>query len=310
MTHNRALVFLLILALSACATTEHRPRTVYLQDIDPDPSITSQLFSPGETLRVATLNIAHGRKDSVNQLMNGEKTFRKNLDDVAAVLMNKKPHVVALQEADAVSTWSGKFDHVTYLASAAGYPWRAHAINADSWLYSYGTALLTVIPINESIKHTFEPSPPTLDKGFVLASIQWKPANETRSRTIDLISVHLDFSRKTVREQQINEMIELLLSRNNPTIILGDFNSGWFAEASVIKDLMQKSRFTAYKPGAAGYNTYKDKRLDWILISKDLEFVSYNVLPDNLSDHAMIVADIRFKPDVDSEGEEGTNDFE
>ena len=215
---NSLLAVLLCLLLSACATTEHRQRTVYLQDLDPDPSITSQQFSSSEVLRVATLNIAHGRKDSVNQLMNGEETFRKNLDDVAAVLMDIKPHVVALQEADAVSTWSGKFDHVTYLASAAGYPWRAHAINADSWLYSYGTALLTGFPIHESIKHTFEPSPPTLDKGFVLASIQWKPANETRSRTIDLISVHLDFSRKTVREQQINEMIALLLSRNNPTI--------------------------------------------------------------------------------------------
>jgi endonuclease/exonuclease/phosphatase family metal-dependent hydrolase len=310
MTINRALVFLLMLALSACATTEHRQRTVYQQDIEADPAITSQLSSPGEVLRVATLNIAHGRKDSVNQLLNGEATFRKNLDDVAAVLIDKKPHVVALQEADAVSTWSGKFDHVAYLANAAGYSWHVHAINADSWLYSYGTALLAGLPIKESIKHTFEPSPPTLDKGFVLASIQWKPENEAASRTIDFISVHLDFARKAVREEQIEEMIELLLSRNNPTIILGDFNSGWFAEASVVKDLMQKSRFTTYKPDAPGYSTYKNKRLDWILISKDMEFVSYNVLPDNLSDHAMIIADIRFKPAVDSEGEEGVIDVD
>ena len=300
----------LVTLVSACATTEHQPRTVYQQNIEADPSITSQLSSPGEVLRVATLNIAHGRKDSANQLMNGEETFRKNLDDVAVVLMDKKPHVVALQEADAVSTWSGKFDHVAYLAAKAGYPWRVHAINADSWLYSYGTALLTGLPINESIEHTFEPSPPTLDKGFVLASIEWKPDNETRSRTIDFISVHLDFSRKAVREQQIDEMIELLLSRSNPTIILGDFNSEWFAEASVIKELMQKSRFAAYKPDAPGYNTYKDMRLDWILISNNMEFVSYNVLPDILSDHAMIVAEIRFKPAVESESEEGANDFE
>ena len=306
----RSFVYLFVLTLSACATTEHRPRTLYLQNIETDPTITSQLFPSGEVLRVATLNIAHGRKDSPNQLMNGEQTFRNNLDDVAAVLRDKKPHVVALQEADAVSTWSGKFDHVAYLAGKAGYPWRVHAINADSWLYSYGTALLTGLPISESIKHTFEPSPPTLNKGFVLASIEWKPGHEIESRTIDFISVHLDFSRKAVREQQIDEMIELLLSRNNPTIILGDFNSEWFTEASVIKELMQKSRFTAYKPDAPGYNTYKDMRLDWILISNNLEFVSYNALPDVLSDHAMIVAEIRFKPAVDSESEEVANDFE
>ena len=32
-----------------------------------------------------------------------------------------------------------------------------------------------------------------------------------------------------------------------------------------------------------------------ILITRDMEFVSYKVLPDTLSDHAMVVSDIRFK---------------
>ena len=76
---------------------------------------------------------------------------------------------------------------------------------------------------------------------------------------------------------------------------MGDFNSEWLAELSVIKELATNSRFFTYEPDRSDYNTYKDKRLDWILISKDMEFVTYKVLPDTLSDHAMIVADIRFK---------------
>jgi len=111
--------------------------------------------------------------------------------------------------------------------------------------------------------------------------------------------VHLDFSRQSVRDAQIGEMLEILSSRTNPTIILGDFNSEWLAETSAIKELADKSRFITYKPEAANCNSYKDKRLDWILISKEMEFVSYQVLPDTLSDHAMIIADIRFIDDSD-----------
>ena len=133
----------------------------------------------------------------------------------------------------------------------------------------------------------------------MLAQIEWSSDDKNKSRKIDIISVHLDFSRKSVRDTQIGEMLEILSARKNPTIILGDFNSEWLAETSVIKELTEKSRFITYKPEAANCNSYKDKRLDWILITKDLEFVEYQVLSDTLSDHAMVVADIRFKSDAD-----------
>ncbi len=283
-----------LVAVVACATLDPRHRTTYNADIQADKNITVQQGDPDSVIRVATLNLAHGRKDSINQLFVWENTFKENLDDIADVLSLYKPHVVALQEADAVSRWSGSFNHVVYLAAAAEYPWRSHVSNAEGWLYSYGTALLSVRPIIETIKHTFEPSPPTLDKGFVLAQIEWFSDDKNKSRKIDIISVHLDFSRQSVRDEQIGEMLEILSARTNPTIVLGDFNSEWLAETSVIKELTEKSRFITYKPEAANCNSYKDKRLDWILITKDLEFVDYQVLPDTLSDHAMVVADIRF----------------
>ena len=273
-------------------------RTIYNTDIEADKSIAVKQACPGSVLRVATLNLAHGRKDSLNQLFVMEGTFRENLSDIAAVLTGYSPHIVALQEADAGSRWSGGFDHVEYLASAAGYPWRSHESNAESWLFSYGTALISALPFTETIKHTFEPSPPTMDKGFVLAQINWTNPDSGVTRTLDILSVHLDFSRQSVREQQIDEILDILSVRMNPTIIMGDFNSEWLAESSVIQALVNKSRFTSHRPASSGYNTYKEKRLDWILITKDLEFIDYQVLPDNLSDHAMVLADIRFKADA------------
>jgi len=295
---KKSLLFLLLInvaVLVSCATVEKQQRTIYSSDIQPDTTIRINQGYPVPALRVATVNMAHGRKDSLNQLLVGEETHKENLDDIAEVLGRYRPHVVALQEADAKSRWSGSFDHVAYLASAAGYPWRTHVSNAQSWLFSFGTALLSAVPINETINHTFASSPPTLDKGFVLAQIVWPSGKEAKPRKVDLISVHLDFSRQDVRDIQIKEMVEILSSRMNPTIIMGDFNSEWLAKESVIKELATKSRFVAYRPDSGDYGTYKDKRLDWILITKDMEFINYEVLPDTLSDHSMIVADIRFK---------------
>lgn len=293
------LIAFCVIVLVACATVEKQQRTIYSTEIQQSNTTDIQKPYPDSVIRVATLNMAHGRKDSINQLFVFENTFKKNLDDIAVILDQYKPHVVALQEADASSLWSGSFDHVAYLSSVAGYPWKTHVSNAEGWLYSYGTALLSQFPTVQTIKHTFEPSPPTLDKGFVLAQIDWPSGESGEVRKLDVISVHLDFSRQSVREKQIKEMQEILSARMNPTIIMGDFNSEWLAETSVIKEFSDKSRYTAHEPGNDGFDTYKGKRLDWILISKDMEFISYQVLLDTLSDHAMIIADIRFVDDSD-----------
>lgn len=268
----------------ACTTAEKKQRTHYSIDKQADAAVAVDYDLPVEVLRVASLNLAHGRKDSINQLFVSEDGFRKNLDDVSGVLREYRPHVVALQEADAESRWSGGFDHVGYLASEAGYPWQAHESNADSWLFSFGTALLSVLPLTETIKHTFDASPPTLGKGFVLAQIELPSIDGRLARKVDIISVHLDFSRQSVRKQQIKEMMEILSKRNNPIIIMGDFNSDWLAETSVIRELTKKSRLVTHMPESTGYDTYKGKRLDWILISSDMEFVNYRVLPYALSD--------------------------
>ena len=293
------LIALSLILIVACSTVDKRDRTVYQQNIQADRTILTDQEYPVHALRVVTLNLAHGRGGSLNQLLVNNDTFRHNLDSIVAVLDRTKPHVIALQEADAASRWSGNFDHVSYLAATAGYPWRVHAINAENWLFSFGTALLSALPLVDTIEHTFESSPPTLDKGFVLAQIQWPFDEGEKPRSVDLISVHLDFSRQAVRQQQINELQHVVETRASPTIIMGDFNSEWLKEASTIRALAEESRFTTYQPESTGYETYKGKRLDWILVTKDLEFVDYRVLPDTLSDHAMLVADIRFRASTD-----------
>lgn len=288
--HKKIIIVISAILFVGC-TSSGEPNTVYDDNIVAARSIEIGSGDSGDTLRIATLNLAHGRKDSFSQFLLGKSTIQNNLDDISEVLKKHKPHIVAFQEADSVD----KFNHVKYLASKSNYPWQAQVNNMDFWMFTYGTALISALPLTESIEHTFSPSPPTFNKGFVLAEVEWPSSDKKTMRKIDVISVHLDFSRQSVREQQIKEMVEVLALRTNPTIIMGDFNSEWLKGETVIKKLLTRSRFSTYKPESSSYNTYKNKRLDWVLITKDLEFVDYKILPDVLSDHKMVIAEIRFK---------------
>ena len=247
-------------------------------------------------LKLLTLNIAHGRKDSFNQLLVPNGTIVDNLDDIAELLKKVDADVVALQEADGPSAWSGYFNHVSYLANAAGYPWDIYSAHVNGKRINYGTALLSNVPFKDTLSHDFPESPPTLRKGFTLGQIEWQPDDNKPAIAVDVLSVHLDFSRKKVREQQISDILRVLDSRSNPVIILGDFNSNWKTTDSVIKVLAKCSNARVFEPESINHGTYKQgkHRLDWALLSEDLQFKQYQVLPDIVSDHRAIVIEVTY----------------
>jgi endonuclease/exonuclease/phosphatase family metal-dependent hydrolase len=295
---HAALFFIVTLCTMQMACSSAPP--VKELPVQPDTPLTI-LTSP--TLKVMTLNLAHGRKDGVNQLFKSEGTIRNNLGEIAAFLDKSGVDIVALQEADAPSLWSGNFDHVALLAEQAGYPVFETSNQAGSWFFSYGTALLSRVSLSGVLHHTFRPSPPTMNKGYTLGQIVWQP-NAGEPVLVDVISVHLDFSRKSVREQQSAELSETLAGRGNPMIVMGDFNSDWSADEQVVRALAERTGLQVYQPEAGNLATYRSstRRLDWILISKQLEFVSFEVLPDILSDHSAIVAEIAMKPSGETGG--------
>ena len=90
-------------------------------------------------------------------------------------------------------------------------------------------------------------------------------------------------------------MIDALSGLETPLIIAGDLNSEWLDENSPVKALMEGLGLRAYKPEQPGMGTYKStsgKRLDWILISQGLRFIEYAVVPDIVSDHQAVRAEI------------------
>ena len=251
------------------------------------------MSQPAALLPVMTLNIAHGRRDGPNQALLKREIIESNLDGIAEVLLREKPDLVALQEADGPSLWSGRFDHVAYLAKEARFPHSFRGEHVKGWNTSYGTAILSRMPLGECSSMTFAPSPPTFSKGFVVATINWPGSTETR---VTVVSVHLDFSRSSVRRRQIEEMITALAEKPRPLVVMGDFNCQWSGEEATLRLLVKRLGLAAYEPTAGNMETFPshDTRLDWILISPELEFDSYKTLTDTLSDHRGVIT--RLKP--------------
>lgn len=267
--------------------------------VDCKPELQESLIIESETLRVATLNLAHGRKDSANQMLLSDEAIRKNVLEVAGLLDRLGGHVVALQEADATSAWSGDFNHVALLLANSGYSCSLHGLHASNRLYEFGTAVMSVTRFHQSASHDFEPSWPTTTKGFTVGEVAWNPAGSLpEPLIIRVVSVHLDFSRRSVRRSQVEELVRILSKRSGPIILMGDFNSDWHEEESSVKQLSESLGLVAFEPGAEDHGTYGDKgvRLDWILVSPELTFVGHQVLTQVVSDHLAVVADLQFGP--------------
>ncbi len=241
-----------------------------------------------------TLNMAHGRKDGFSQIFQTEKEILSHLDEIADVLKREKPDILALQEADGPCAWSGNFDHVAYLAQKAGFPYWIRGEQVKMPGFSYGTAILSRLPLEKAVSVTFPASPPTPSKGFVTVSVKWPGSPAQKIRTA---SVHLDFSRESVRKEQIRNMAETLSADRIPLIVMGDFNCGWENGESAVAETSRLLGLKVWQENAENLNTFPhaqpEKRLDWILIPEGYEFAEYRVLDDLLSDHRGVVAVIR-----------------
>jgi len=305
---NARLALLVALALSICFSPQDAVADNRECGLDRSENvITSPLLS------VLSLNMAHGRGDALNQILQKTSTTRKNLQAIADFLDNSGADLVALQEADAPSRWSGNFDHVEFVSQNSLYPCQIHTSHAKKYMYDFGTALLSRVPYSKRLHHTFEPSPPTTNKGFVMGEVRWNPGGLLPEPiAVSVISVHLDFSRKKVREGQIEEMRIVLKDMARPAIILGDFNTDWSTDESVLKTIAANKNLKVFEPHSTELGTYKNgkHRLDWILISRELEFITYEVPDVVLSDHQPVLATLGLVDISDKDADSNQNEME
>ncbi len=253
------------------------------------------------SLKVMTLNVAHGRKLAQHQVLLNRATIEQNLEDVAAVIQREAIDVAALQEADGPSFWSGNFNHVARVGNLVDleYHFRgAHlAIRARNSHLTYGTAILSRWPMTSASSHAFAPSPPTPKKGFVVATVSVPQLG----REVDVVSVHLDFLSWRQRKRQIQQLIDVVSGKENPLIVLGDMNCGWGRRNGSLRDLASHLKLHTHRPTAkiATFPARRPRRrIDWIFVSEELEILQYRSLPDHVSDHLGVVAEVAIRPEA------------
>jgi endonuclease/exonuclease/phosphatase family metal-dependent hydrolase len=242
-------------------------------------------------LDVLTLNLAHGRSTGFHQAFQRPATIRKNLDAIAALLRRERPDIAAFQEADGPSIWSGRFDHVDYVATAAGFSHHLRGTHMAAPRTRYGTAIAARLPLADPLSVTFAPSPPTFSKGFVVSTVLHP---HLPAVPIDIVSVHLDFARPVVRRRQIETLIETLRGRDRMMVVLGDFNTRWDAREHTLRRMAAALDLEAHAPDEPLVTfPFHGTRLDWIFASRPITFVTHRVLPDSVSDHLAVFARIR-----------------
>lgn len=253
------------------------------------------------SLRLVSLNLAHGRgAGRRHQTLLARSDFERNLDAVAAYLDGIRPDVVALQEVDRVCSWSGRFDHLAYLADRAGFEHRVHGEHVSIGRgplapLRYGNAVLSHHPIDLHLTHGFQRRI-TGKKGYCAASIRLD------DRRVDVVSVHLDFVRKRTRRAQVQSMVRTLgvLGEERPLVIAGDFNACSIAEYPLFRELETWRGLHPMPFLFAETRTFPSSRprhtIDHVWATPDLRFTAYKVHPVRLSDHLPIEVEFEFRP--------------
>ncbi len=242
-------------------------------------------------VRIMTLNVAHGRGTAFNQILTRTAHIRRNLDAVAKLIRASDADVIALQELDAPSSWSGGFDHLAYLAEKTGYPHRYHGLHIDRrWPnIAYGTGILSRHPVRDGKSQGFGLN--RLDtKGFAHAVI------EAPEFSFSLVSLHLDFKRDSERRAQLKLVSEFIEARgsNLPVIVAGDFNSAIVDSNGILKGFVERHDLSTVGGSLPTFpSTSPSRRLDDVFVSPRLEALLKRALDIRVSDHLPLLLDVR-----------------
>ncbi|MCH8134849.1 MAG: endonuclease/exonuclease/phosphatase family protein [Proteobacteria bacterium] len=285
-TATSALALLLI--TSACTAPGHLPAAhVASSPVNEFPPVSSS-----NSIKVLSLNVAHSRSMGAHQILQDGDEARANLDAIVTMLKRENPDLVALQEVDGPSFWSGGFDHVAYLAQEAGFTATIRGTHMKTPGLDYGTAIMARHPMDEAVSIGFGGALSVVRKGFVISQMQWPGQLDF---SIDVVSVHLDPIRQGVRNQQAAELAAIIEERGRPVIVMGDFNDDWHDEDSAARLLADTLGLNTH--GARCEECYTHRRMknfvDWILVSPELTIDDFEILKDDISDHYAISATLR-----------------
>lgn len=255
-----------------------------------------------KTLRLMSLNIAHGRGLSPYQGFHSARSIERNLNRIVHLLDEVDADVVAFQEVDEDSHWNKRIHLLDYLQEKANYKQSylgVHNRRGGRLPLAYGNGLLTKLPIRRAEHQAFGQAS-LGEKGFLRAEL------ETDHGILPVVNLHLDFRSRRRRIEQIERLIQFLEDKhytqdNRPhlsPIICGDFNAREGRPADAVRHLFrylqEACAYKLYPQGNMGTfpSILPTHGLDFFFIPPSYKVKRCEVLRAYVSDHRPVVLDL------------------
>ncbi len=250
--------------------------------------------------RLLTFNIAHARGVlPVPQSLRSTAKLRSNLLKIAQLIKRLEVDIVALQEIDQNSRWSGSFDHLAFLREHTGLPHGAHGPHnrrGGRYHLSYGNAFLSRWPIHHEETMPFGRG--TMgEKGFLFVEID-VPAGR-----MPLINVHLNHRSRARRLKQIAALMRYLDEQHahrsalwrTPALVCGDFNNPSHkpdATATLLGYFERTNNYTLLpKSGRTFPAAWPTWALDYVFLPEQCREPKAKILRSWLSDHRPVLVE-------------------
>lgn len=207
-----------------------------------------------------------------------------DLKRIAEVISKKFPDLVALQEVDRRCKRSREIDIAEELGTILGMEHRFGKF-MDYQGGEYGMAILSRLPIKETIRHP-------LPKGAEpRCALEVRVHVEGLVSPLSFVCIHNDWTKESVRVKQVQALLGALENKDSPAILAGDFN-GERTGASM--QLLENNRWRIFKKnGKKTWPSDKPKvEIDFIAV-RGLSIVSieHDVIDEKVaSDHRPIYA--------------------
>lgn len=241
-------------------------------------------------MRFLLYNIRYGTGKYLNQPLKHMRGYLgQSLDHIHKIgefINEYNPDIVGLVEVDLGSFRTKEINQAKLLGEITKNNYVSHYKYEENSNYmkipmlrKQGNAVLTKKEIVNKKFHY-------LDNGMKKLII------EVDTGEVVVFIVHLALGGKT-RLKQIVQLHSIVKNCQKPFIIAGDFNIFWgneeielFLKASELENVnyLNKPTFPSWKP---------KKELDFILHSKNIKIINYDVIKTTLSDHLPIIVDFQ-----------------
>lgn len=220
----------------------------------------------------------------------------KYLERVMSVIHQEDPDILALQEV----TVQNGINTANTIAQRLGYQvlyCKSFTTDRHTPPYDLGNAILSKAPFGDtscvflSGMEQYQRSASTEPRNAVVAQITHN------KRPYTVIATHLGFSEKFgesfLRHFQLENLLKLI--PQNQCILMGDLNS--LPTSTVVQtlgNLLVNTDSQLTEPSMIDYHDAQQTqyRIDYIFVSKDLQFTGFRIVQTDASDHRPLVVTI------------------